>query len=217
MNDAADFIQAVASVLWPLVVACLLVFLLPTLRSTIRRSDSINVEIAGTKVSVQRASDELRKLISDLQDRINELERTGNEGEPTYPAYAPPRDVRRSVLWVDDRVEANVFERARLRDAHYRVVLAESTTTALNLRQSDGPFDVIISDMRRIESGGQLNPRAGLDLLKAIRRSGDLTPVIFYSSTQSLAPVRLELDTENAVSYTTSPSELMALIGVAES
>lgn len=216
MKHAAELIQSLAALLWPLVVAGLIVVLLPTLRNLIGHSDSINVEVAGAKVSVQRASEEVRRLINDLQDRVNDLEADRDDSRPVPSVADRSPDARRSVLWVDDRLEANVYERARLHDEQYRVMQAESTTTALNLLQSYGPFDVIISDMGRIEAGGHLNARAGLDLLRRIRQAGDSTPVIFYSSDRGLAPVRAELDRENGVSYTTSPSELMRLVGVAQ-
>jgi CheY-like chemotaxis protein len=212
MHQTAELIRSVASLLWPLAVIGITIFVLPTLRSALGKSDSINIEIAGTKVSLQRASEEVRKLIDDLQNRVNQLESTLDGGRNLEPLRRP--DVRRRILWVDDRIEANVYERARLEDAHYRVMQAESTNTALRLLRSQDPFDVIISDMGRVEESGRLNPRAGLDLLSQIRASGDPTPVVFYTSQQGIALARQELEGINDVAYTTSPSELMKILGI---
>ncbi|MDI6105441.1 hypothetical protein QLQ12_43350 [Actinoplanes sp. NEAU-A12] len=213
----AEILTAIASLLWPVVVAALLVALFPVIKRFLSQSDSIDIEVAGAKISVQRASEELRQLISDLQDRVNELEATqsGTSIEapeiPAIPGSPTPRNV---VLWVDDRREANVYERARLGDAGRRIVQAESTESALQRIRSDGPFDVIVSDMSRVEEGGRLNVHAGLDLLREIRDAGDDTPVVFYSSPHGLGSVRAELDRSVNVAYTTSPSELMRLLQV---
>jgi len=214
----AEILKAVASLLWPVVVAVLLIALLPVIRRLLSQSDSIDVEVAGAKVAVQKAAEELRKLISDLQDRVNELETAlGNASieaveRPVVPAPAQPSN---TVLWVDDRPEANVYERARLTEEGRRVVRAESTLSALQRLHTDGPFSVIVSDMSRVEQGGRLNLRAGLDLLHELRDSGDNTPIVFYSTSRSLEPVRAELEQAGNVSFTTSPSELMRLLHVA--
>jgi CheY-like chemotaxis protein len=176
------------------------------------RSESVEVEIAGSKVSIQHASEEVRKLINDLQDRLIELERP--DGDLNQPAIPIAATTERSILWVDDRVDANVYERARLRDAGYQVVQAESTISAIRAIEQRGPFDLIVSDMARIETGGRLNLRAGLDLLASVRQSGLNLRVIYYSSARSLTSVQSELDSDPDVSYTTSPTELMRLIGL---
>jgi hypothetical protein len=76
--------------------------------------------VSGTKINIQRASAETHKLIEDLQDRVNRLERarTSSEdgGEVRISPDPPPL---RKVLWVDDRPDANVFERARVIEAGY--------------------------------------------------------------------------------------------------
>lgn len=215
----AEILTAIASLLWPIVVAALIIALFPVIRRLLSQSESIDVEVAGTKISVQRASDELRKLIGDLQDRVNELEGVRGDvlaaPEAREPSTIRPTPSRRQVvLWVDDRLEANVYERARLAEAGWRVVQAESTGSALERAHNDGPFSAIISDMARVEGGGRLNPRAGLDLLKELRGNGDNTPVVFYSSSRSLEMVKAELENARNTSYTTSPSELMRILNV---
>ncbi|MGW5237665.1 hypothetical protein ACWEOW_01890 [Monashia sp. NPDC004114] len=217
MDQAPALIESVASLVWPLALVALIVVLLPTLRRILGDSESVDVEVAGTKVSIQRASEGLRRLITDLQDRVNELESARIDVDQQIPKLDEGRQRNRSVLWVDDRLEANVYERARLRDANFQVVQAESTTKALNALETDGPFEVIISDMSRIESSGRLNTRAGLELLSQLRAAGDTTPVVFFSSSRSLAPVLAELNAQTGVSYTTSPSELMRLVGIVDS
>jgi CheY-like chemotaxis protein len=197
--------------MWPAVVAVLVVVLLPVIRGIIKSSDSVDIEVAGTKISIQHAAEDIRKLINDLQDRLNALERINeNDNERIRKSASLPR----KILWVDDRLEANVYERARLKDAGYDVLQAVSTAAALRILASDGPVQLIITDMSRVESGGNYNASAGLDLIKSLRKANDLTPVVVYSSTRSLAPVREELQRLQNVSYTTSATELMKLMGI---
>jgi len=211
--DSVDLIRAIAVLLWPVVVAGVLVFLLPVVRRLMRSSQSVDIEVAGTKLSIQGANEAIRKQIADLQDRVNALEAPPSARTASYeiPAALPGAQ---KILWVDDRPNANVYERARVMDAGYRLLQADTTAAALRVVASDGPFELIISDMSRVEAGGNYNATAGLDLVKALREAGDQTRVVFYSSSKSLAPVMAELRQIPNIAYTTSPTELMYLIGI---
>jgi hypothetical protein len=68
--------------------------------------------------------------------------------------------------------------------------------------------------MARVEAGGAYNTTAGLELIKDLRNAGDLTPVIVYSSSRSLIPALDDLQPLPDVEYTTSPTELISLIGI---
>lgn len=211
----AGMVSSLAALLWPIVVAVLVFALLPALRKLLTRSDSVDIEVAGAKISIQNASEELRKQINDLQDRLNALEAArGDVPTPSAEALPVAPVPTRRVLWVEDRPEANVYERARLEEAGRPVVRAATTREALQQLDRGGPFSVIVSDLGRVEEDGTLNRRAGLDLLREIRAGGDETPVIFYTSDNALRAVRAELEQATNVSYTASPSELMRLLRV---
>ena len=75
-------------------------------------------------------------------------------------------------------------------------------------------MQIIITDMARMEAGGEYNPAAGLELIKRLRNAGDSTRVVVYSSRRSLTPVLEELQNQSNVQYTTSPTELINLIGI---
>jgi ActR/RegA family two-component response regulator len=214
--QAADLLRAIAQLLWPVVVAILVFVLLPVIRSLIKSSDSINVEVGGAKISVQSAAEDIRKLISDLQDRLNVIEGRATLQGGEVVAKAPTVLRPTKFLWVDDRPGANVYERARVRDAGYEVLQAESTAAAERLLATDGPVQMIVTDMARVENAGKYNPTAGLDLINDLREANDFTPVVVYSSTRSLAPVIGDLRKMTNVQYTTSPTELISLIGIAE-
>lgn len=212
--QVSNIVSSIAQLLWPVVVAVLVIVLLPVIRGLIKGSDSVNIEVGGAKISVQRAAEDIRKLINDLQDRLNAVEgqivAQGNkEATKVTPLPRPNK-----ILWVDDRPDANVYERARVKDSGYEVLPAESTAAALRVLASEGPVQLIITDMARVEAGGSYNTTAGLDLIKNLRKANDLTPVVVYSSRRSLAPVLEELQKLPNVSYTTSPTELINLIGI---
>lgn len=102
MSLLAEIMNATASLLWPVAAIVILLVLLPVLKRLLSQSDSIDVEVAGARVSVQRASEELRKLISDLQDRVNELEAVARNGAPTAVVETPVAQPAppSAVLWV---------------------------------------------------------------------------------------------------------------------
>ncbi|GAA4736720.1 hypothetical protein GCM10023263_93990 [Phytohabitans rumicis] len=112
---------------------------------------------------------------------------------------------------MDDRPDANLFERARVSETGYAVIQAESTAKARQMLGLEGPVAVIVSDMGRIENGAY-NPKAGLDLVRQLRDDGDQTRVVFYSSQRSLTTVDGHLANIPNVAYTTSPTELSNLL-----
>jgi CheY-like chemotaxis protein len=189
-----------------------LIYLLPAARRLLHNSHSVEVEIGGTKISVQTASDETRKLIEDLQDKVNELSARLGEQPADVQARAAGVPASRRILWVDDEPSGNAYERARVADGGYDVVLATTTDSALKMVSSVEPA-VIISDMGRMENG-KFNATAGLDLVRELRKNGDQTPVVFYSSSRRLAALQETLDPIPGVSYTASPTELAQILHV---
>lgn len=214
--QTADLLRSFAQLLWPVVVAILVIVLLPVIRGLIKSSDSINIEVGGAKISVQSAAEDIRKLISDLQDRLNVIEGRTASRDSDGGAKAPSAPRPSKLLWVDDRPNANVYERARAKDAGYELLQAESTAAAERLLASDGPVQMIVTDMARVEGGGKYNPSAGLDLIRDLRTTDQFTPVVVYSSRRSLAPVLEDLRQVANVKYTTSPTELISLIGISQ-
>lgn len=82
------------------------------------------------------------------------------------------------VLWVDDRPENNHYERLFLEALGIHVDISTSTDDALAKIQHQ-PYDLVISDMRRPP-----DERAGYTLLDELRRRGDSTPYLIYSSSR---------------------------------
>jgi CheY-like chemotaxis protein len=202
VENWTDLVRAVATLLWPLAVLWLLIRLTPHIKNILESRD-FTVEVAGTKISVQRASDELSKSIDDLRTQLVELK---SEREKPEPAPTQPRPIQ-TVLWVDDRREANVFEIASLRRRGVLVRQAASTEEARQVL-SGGGIDLVISDMGRIEQGRR-NPTAGLELLE--QAPLPRPPFLFYTG-DAPPELRHQVEVAGGAGITTSPTELFALI-----
>lgn len=86
----------------------------------------------------------------------------------------PPR--RPCVLWVDDHPGNNEGEREYFSSLQIDFVLATSTDEAVGLCRSH-LYDAVLSDMGRASDA-----RAGLTLLRSLRRSGNRVPFVVYSA-----------------------------------
>jgi CheY-like chemotaxis protein len=199
VEATADLLAAISTLLWPIAIVILILWLRPHVMALLKDRD-FSIEVAGTKISVQRASDELSRSIEDLRSQLVALK----EAQRDQPS---PARVIRSVLWVDDRRDANVFEIASMRRRGVVVEQADNTVAAVE-RLSLGGIDLVISDMGR-EEAGRRNPRAGLDLLE--QTGTDRPPVLFY--TGSVTPeLRRQVADLGGFGITTSPTKLFELI-----
>jgi CheY-like chemotaxis protein len=93
------------------------------------------------------------------------------------------------ILWVDDHPENNTNERNILYSFGMLVDLADSTDKAMSMlktkKNGRQRYDVIISDMKRVEKGED-KPQAGEELLRRIKEKAEEfniidIPVIFYA------------------------------------
>jgi len=92
-----------------------------------------------------------------------------------------PADVTGRILWVDDHPENNVEER-RFFVAH-KVAVYDVTSSADALKLlAMYKYDAVISDM-----GRGREPLAGMELVKAMRARGDVTPFYLYTILTSTA------------------------------
>lgn len=120
-----------------------------------------------------------------------------------YPDSSPRQ--KPHILWVDDRPNNNIHERAAFESMGFEFTLALSTDEALSTL-SNRDFDAIISDMGRKEG-----PREGYKLLDAIRTAQNSIPFFIYAG--SNAPERkAEAAERGAQGSTNSAQELFDLI-----
>jgi len=111
---------------------------------------------------------------------------------------------RGQVLWVDDHPENTVWERGAFRSIGVDVRLALTTEQGLEALDG-GSFGLVISDMAREEG-----PREGYALLDEMRRRGDRTPLVFYSSSSTPEQVR-EARRHGGLGSVSDPAELYDL------
>jgi CheY-like chemotaxis protein len=109
------------------------------------------------------------------------------------------------ILWVDDRPDNNIYERAAMERYNINFVIVKSTDEAI-AKLSNTQFDAIISDM-----GRPPDRWAGYTLLEAVRSSGNQTPYFIYAG--SRAPDHIaESRRRGAQGTTNSPAELIGMV-----
>lgn len=217
-----EWLQALASLLWPLIVLVVLWRVFPLVRD-IAQSRSFTVKIAGMEVSVQDATEKLREQIDDLQKKVIEI-RSGHAAGAAPEAFAEPAGAQapggrnsdssalrpRTILWVDDKPSNNALEVASLRQRGIDVKQSQSTEEALAVL-SGGGIAAVLSDMGRFESGRFVS-RAGLALLKQMGKAGYNLPFLVYTSPSTARHQDAEVKALGGDGATASPVDLMEWI-----
>jgi CheY-like chemotaxis protein len=112
---------------------------------------------------------------------------------------------RKHIMWVDDRPDNNIYERAAFEAMGFSFTLALSTKEALQILSVER-FAAIISDMGRREG-----PREGYVLLDALRGKGDETPFFIYAGSNAPKHKR-EAAEHGAQGSTNNSQELFELV-----
>jgi len=226
---AARIIEAIGSLLWPLLVAVVLIRVLPHVPAVVAdlrramRTRAFTVRIAGAELTVEEATEQLRRQVTDLQTHmaVQLDERDGAvPPPPSAPGSAagpgevagPPAPGRPTVLWVDDHPDDHALELAKLRDDGVEVLLARSTAEALDVLSLRRGVHAVVTDLGRSEDD-EFRTHAGLALLRQLKEAEHTQPVLVYTE-----PARAELDRQDALDagatvVTASPVELLAALG----
>lgn len=211
MGGAADLLGGVATLAWPVLVGFIIWLLLPSIRKIIE-SRAFTITIAGMKVSVQDASEGLRKQVEDLQDQVLALRQpaTPDRGavRTTRSVAAAPKRSK-TILWVDDKPQNNAHEIAKLEEDGHRVLRAGSALEAQSILGSVAEPDVIITGMGRKEEGKFLAD-AGLDLCRTVRDAGIKAPVFVYTGRERARQIHDAVLEAGGNGATSSPVELFA-------
>ncbi|HTE68154.1 MAG TPA: response regulator [Actinomycetes bacterium] len=216
----ARIIEAVGSLLWPLLVAVIVFRLAPHVPGLVAdlrramRTRAFTVKIGGAELSVEEATEQLRRQVTDLQTHMaTQLAARGEVGEePGAVAAGPVADQGRStVLWVDDNPEANALVMAKLRDDGIEVLQARSTAEAMDVLTLRRGVRAIVTDLGRTE-GGEFRSHAGLALLRQLREAELDQPVVVYTSSRGVERHREDALEAGAAVVTASPTELFAAL-----
>jgi CheY-like chemotaxis protein len=211
---AARIIEALGSLLWPLLLAVVLFRLVPHLPGLIAdvrealRTRAFKVKVGGAELSVEQATEQLRRQVTDLQSQVAAqlVERSPAAAAAPWPSQGRP-----TVLWVDDKPEANALEIAKLRDDGVEVLQARSTAEAMDVLTLRRGVQVVITDLGRVEDG-EYRPHAGLTLLRQLREAGFEQPVLVYTSARGVERDREDAVAAGAQRVTASPTELFAAL-----
>ena len=228
---AARIIEAVGSLLWPLLVAVVLIRVIPHIPGVVAdlrkamRTRAFTVRIGGVELSIEDAAEQLRRQVTDLQTQLAaQLAQRDDAGPPAAPGAPPGAPAgaeagagpaadqgRATILWVDDNPDANALELAKLRDDGLEVLLARSTAEAMDVLSLRRGVRAIVTDMGRAEDG-EFRSHAGLALLRQLHEAEQDQPVLVYTSAR-----RVELDRQDALdagatTVTASPTELFAAL-----
>jgi CheY-like chemotaxis protein len=228
---AARIIEAVGSLLWPLLAAVVLIRVVPHIPGVVAdlrkamRTRAFTVKIGGVELSIEDAAEQLRRQVTDLQTQLAaQLAQRGDAGPGPPPAPGAPPDApdfagagpaadqgSATVLWVDDNPDGNALELAKLRDDGLEVLLARSTAEAMDVLSLRRGVRAIVTDMGRAEDG-EFRSHAGLALLRQLHEAEQDQPVLVYTSAR-----RVELDRQDALdagatAVTASPTELFAAL-----
>jgi CheY-like chemotaxis protein len=191
--------------------------------TTVRLLGNVGGHVFGERVTIADVYRSLAQLLPILEwyfetqrppvevtanQSVVSAARTDVRREPSAQARLAPR----RVMWVDDNPANNQFEVMRLRDDQIEVVEALTTAEAMYLlgfhRQA---MCAVISDMGRQEDGDH-RPRAGLELIRAMRRIAINVPVFIYTSARSADRTRDEVVAAGGAGATASSVELFELV-----
>jgi CheY-like chemotaxis protein len=226
---AARIIEAIGSLLWPLLAAVVLIRVVPHIPGVVAdlrramRARAFTVKIGGVELSVEEATEQLRRQITDLQSHmatgLAERGEPGRAGPPAAPGAGPagveaparPDQGPPTILWVDDDPDAKTMELAKLRDDGVEVLLARSTAEAMDVLSLRRGVQAVVTDLGRAEEG-EFRSHAGLALLRQLHEAEQDQPVLVYTSAR-----RVELDRQDALdagasAVTASPTELFAAL-----
>jgi CheY-like chemotaxis protein len=218
----AKVIESFSSLLWPIMVIIFFVAFRKAVEEVIRsaRNRKFTIEVAGQKLSMEEASEQQRQLIADLQAQIAEIRKSPggaaladtrqvSESDVQAEAVPPQPPLKlRSLLWVDDTPRNNSYFIEELERLGVRVDLAETTSEALELLQATR-YSAVVSDMAR-----SFAPKAGLELLRAVRKLDPALPFFIYCGARSVRNYRDEALSLGATGITASASELYAMLNL---
>ncbi|MFJ3028524.1 response regulator [Curtobacterium sp. NPDC087080] len=176
------------------------------------RYENLFNEIRG---AANRAAKHAESADSGVRNLSEDLNRAAEQRGRPVPADSDELASRISerlhaagtqlVLWVDDDPAQIERERAFLRKTGTRTVWVPTTDQALDLL-SGNTFGVVVTDMGRPESD-----RAGYDLLDAMRRRGDATPLLVYSTSREPKHIA-EVREHGGQGCTNDPFEIVDLV-----
>lgn len=213
--DVSAILESISKLIWPILAGLVFWKLYPPIRKIIE-SRGFTIKVGEMEITVQEASDQLGAKVEDLQKKVSDLRAQVQQQAQPVLAAAPDKVLEKhpikSILWVDDEPVNNAYEIANLRNEGLQVVQATSTDDALGkILSRKLSVDAVISDMGRFEEN-QFRPKAGLDLITALREADIKVPVFIYTSYGIASRSRDEVIRSGGSGITHSTIELFEMI-----
>ena len=84
MEEFTKFVEAISTLLWPLIVIAVVVFFRPSVNGLIEsaRLRKFSLKIGGQELSMDEANELQRSLIADLQSQLAELRKRLEDALP---------------------------------------------------------------------------------------------------------------------------------------
>lgn len=212
MSPVLDFLKAA---FWPVAFIIAISHFAKPISTFLENLTSANVDIAGSKIELQRKVQEVSTALSVAESKSTDA-KEGNAASPDSIANLarnavsnmglvgqsrPPR-----LLWVDDAPRNNEslvesFEAVGMR-------IDKALDTAQGLAMLDRlSYDLIVEDMGR-PSGNE----AGYEFLQACKEKGIVTPVIIFAARMGSPDLRNDAIGRGAIAATNRPSEVFRLV-----
>jgi CheY-like chemotaxis protein len=210
-----DLVRIAAS--WPIVVLIIaLVFrgelrlILPELVKRLRKApggfEFGTEELAlrnAIEIGAQEFSDRPKEFVDFAKNQVEKL----LQGRSMSALVERTSLAGNRVLWVDDKPVNNTYEASLLKSMGAKVDMVRSTKEAMDAVEQTS-YDLIISDVRRLEDGN-VNAEAGYQLLERLMARAIRIPVVFYTGTvKTLDRAR----TKSAFGVAHRSAELMTLV-----
>lgn len=219
MDGAQKLIQAIASLLWPLIVVALIVIFRPAVAAIVdsAKSRRFTLKIGGQELTMEEANKVQQTLIADLQSQVAEmLKALDGPSEFTVPSDPDARtsivgNLQR-VLWIDDNPKNNSYFIQQLIKSAINVDIAESTAEGMVLFGTHD-YSCVLTDMGRKE-GDSYIATAGLELVRSIRRLNAKVPIIVFCSNHAMRHFGQQALESGATAITSSPTELVKILGL---
>lgn len=211
MENIAKLVSALAALAWPVVLAALLYKLHVPIRTLLESAlkRKFTIKVAGNELTMEEASEQQRAIVSDLQNKLAELEKRLNLGPDSVKvqmAAPPAKGQGKRILWVDDKPKNNSYLIATLEERGLRVDTVLSTDEGM-AQFKKGAYDIVVSDMGRPEGD-----KAGIDLTRKLKVVSPATPVYIFCGAWAAHNLRAEALAAGASEITSSVSTLLSAL-----
>jgi|WetSurMetagenome_2_1015567.scaffolds.fasta_scaffold367221_2 CheY-like chemotaxis protein len=216
----AEILQAIATILWPIIVIVLVIVLLAIFRPSLRKiiesakERKFTIKVGNNELTMEEANKQQQNLITDLQTQVLEIRNLiehGNEfsSKEDIQSVISRKIKNLHVLWVDDNPKNNSYAVQQLNDMQIVVDLALSTHEGIKRFKQD-KYSVIISDLGRRENQ-HMNYTAGFDLLKEIRIVNPTIPFVVFTTSENVRKYLSQANELGVTLITSSWTEIIRL------